>query len=50
MRTIRSKVMSIANKLVKEGYKRAWAMVKAWALVKKETIKTKTAGVTAGKR
>ena len=45
-----SKVMTIANRLVKQGYNRANAMVKAWVLVKLPNICTKVAGVTYGKR
>lgn len=50
MRTMNSKVMTIANKLVAQGYNRANAMVKAWALVKMPVVETKVAGVTYGKR
>lgn len=50
MRTQNSKVMTIANKLVKQGYNRASAMVKAWVLVKLPLVETKVAGVTFGKR
>ena len=49
-RTQHSKVMTIANRLVKQGYNRANAMVKAWVLVKLQNICTKVAGVTYGKR
>ena len=49
-RTQHSKVMTIANRLVKQGYNRANAMVKAWVLVKLPNIGTKVAGVTYGKR
>ena len=45
-----SKVMTIANRLVKQGYNRVHAMVKAWALVKLPNVLTKVAGVTYGKR
>lgn len=45
-----SKVMTIANQLVKQGYNRAYAMVKAWALVKLSGVTVKVAGVTYGKR
>jgi ADP-ribosylglycohydrolase len=48
--TQHSKVMTIANRLVKQGYNRAHAMVKAWALVKLPNVLTKVAGVTYGKR
>ena len=49
-RTQHSKVMTIANRVVKQGYNRANAMVKAWVLVKLPNICTKVAGVTYGKR
>ena len=49
-RTAHSKVMTIANRLVKQGYNRANAMVKAWVLVKMPSVSTKVAGVTYGKR
>lgn len=49
-RTQHSKVMTIANRLVKQGYNRANAMVKAWVLVKMQSVSTKVSGVTYGKR
>ena len=49
-KTLHSKVMTIANKLVTQGYNRANAMVKAWVLVKMPLVETKVAGVTYGKR
>lgn len=45
-----SKVMTIANRLVKEGYTRSMAMVKAWILVKLPQLKISVKGVTFGKR
>jgi ADP-ribosylglycohydrolase len=50
MKGAQSKVMTIANKLVAQGYNRSNAMRKAWALVKMDAIETKTAGVTFGNR
>jgi hypothetical protein len=50
MREQNSKVMTIANRLVKQGYNRPNAMRKAWTLVKMDTVETKTAGVTFGNR
>lgn len=47
---VRSKVMTIANALVKQGVCRSAAMVRAWITVKLRTIRTKTAGVTHGRR
>ena len=47
---IKSKVMTIANHLVKQGVSRSAAMVRAWITVKLRTIRTNTAGVTYGKR
>lgn len=49
-RTAQSKVMTIANRLVKQGYNRANAMVKAWVLVKMQSVSTKVSGVTYCKR
>jgi len=45
-----SKVMTIANRLVTQGYNRANAMMKAWVLVKLPLVETKVAGVTFGNR
>ena len=47
---MKSKVMTIANRLVAQGYNRPHAMVKAWALVKLARLDTKVAGVTFGNR
>lgn len=47
---IKSKVMTIANALVKQGASRSVAMVRAWITVKLRRIDTKTAGVTHGNR
>lgn len=47
---IRSKVMCIANNLVKQGIPRSAAMIRAWITVKLRTIRTKAAGVTYGIR
>lgn len=47
---IKSKVMTIANALVKQGVSRSAAMVRAWITVKRRAIQTKTAGVTYGNR
>lgn len=47
---IKSKVMTIANALVKQGASRSAAMVQAWITVKLHRIDTKTAGVTHGNR
>jgi ADP-ribosylglycohydrolase len=46
----RSKVMTIANSLVKDGVGRSAAMLKAWALIKLAAVDTRAAGVTHGKR
>jgi len=45
-----SKVMTIANRLVAQGYNRENAMIKAWVLVKMPLVETKVAGVTFGNR
>ena len=50
MKTTHSMVMTIDNKLLKQGQNRANAMIKAWALVKMQIIETKATGVTYGKR
>lgn len=47
---MKSKVMTIANNLVKQGMSRSAAMVQAWITVKLRRIETKTAGVTRGNR
>ena len=47
---MKSKVMTIANALVKQGLSRSAAMVQAWITVKLRRIETKTAGVTHGNR
>ena len=50
MKGIKSKVMTIANALVKQGYSRSAAMVRAWITVKLRAIQTKAVGVTHGNR
>lgn len=47
---IKSKVMTIANSLVKQGVSRSAAMVRAWITVKLRAIQTRAAGVTHGNR
>lgn len=49
-KTMKSKVMTIANALVKQGVSRSAAMVRTWITVKLRRIDTKTAGVTHGNR
>lgn len=49
-RVKQSKVCTIANSLVKQGYTRAAAMVKAWILVKLPQVVTKVKGVTYKQR
>ena len=46
----KSKVCVIANRLIKQGLSRSAAFIKAWAIVKTETIETKIAGVSYGNR
>lgn len=48
--TNKSKVCVIANRLSKQGMNRSEAFSKAWGIVKAETVETKVAGVTAGRR
>lgn len=45
---MKSKVMTIANHLVKQGMSRSAAMVQAWITVKLRNIVTRAAGVTHG--
>ena len=46
MKQIRSKVMTIANRLVKRGYLRSKAMQTAWRLLKSNQLSVKVAGVS----
>ena len=41
MSKTRSKVMTIANRLVKQGLTRSLAMIKAWIIVKANALRTK---------
>lgn len=50
MNKTKSKVMTIANRLVAQGMGRSAAMVKAWLLCKMPVVQTKVAGVTQGRR
>ena len=47
---MKSKVMTIANHLVKQGMCRSAAMVRAWTTVKLRNIQTRTAGFMWGNR
>lgn len=47
---MKSKVMTIANHLVKQGMSRSAAMVRAWITVKLRSIRTKATGVMWGNR
>lgn len=47
---IKSKVMTIANALVKQGVKRSAAMVRAWITVKMKRLEVRAAGVTHDNR
>ena len=49
-RSQKSKVCIIANKLTKQGLNRSQAFIRAWQFIKAETLETKIAGVTAGRR
>ena len=46
IKTTRSRVMTIANRLVKRGFGRRLAMLKAWIIVKAERLGVRVAGVT----
>ena len=48
--TIKSKVMTLANRFVKHGLPRRTAMIKAWGIAKNPDIDTKVKGVTVGRR
>ena len=47
---MKSKVMTIANKLVAQGYTRSRAMLKAWILIKAPLVESKVSGVTFNNR
>ncbi len=47
---IKSKVMTIANALVKQGVSRSAAMVRAWITVKLRRMEVRAVGVTHGNR
>lgn len=47
---MKSKAMTIANHLVKQGMARSAAMIRAWITVKLRNIQTRTAGVMWGNR
>lgn len=46
MNKTRSKVMTIANRLVKQGLTRSIATVKAWVIVKATALRTKVKGTS----
>lgn len=46
MNKTRSKVMTIANRLVKQGLTRSLAMIKAWIIVKANALRTKVKGTS----
>ncbi|MDE7390177.1 MAG: hypothetical protein K2M82_04470 [Lachnospiraceae bacterium] len=46
---VRAKVCRMANNLIKEGYSKATAFVRAWVLIKLEQVKIRVKGVTQGK-
>ncbi len=46
MSNIKSKVMTIANRLVKQGFTRSLATVKAWVIVKAKALRTKVKGTS----
>lgn len=50
MTNIKSKVMTIANALVKQGVSRSAAMVRAWITVKLRRLIIRAVGVTHGNR
>ena len=46
MNKTRSKVMTIANRLVKQGLTRSMATLKAWVIVKASALRTKVKGTS----
>lgn len=46
MNKTKSKVMTIANRLVKQGLTRSLAMVRAWVIVKADALRTKVRGTS----
>lgn len=50
IKTTRSRVTTMANRLVKRGYGRRLAMIKAWIIVKAEKLSVRVSGVTFGQR
>ena len=46
MNKTRSKVMTIANHLVKQGLTRSMAMLKAWVIVKANALRIKVKGTS----
>lgn len=49
MNAIKSKVTTIANRLVGQGYTRSAAMRRAWELVKRGVLNSRVRGVTFGR-
>ncbi|MGN0594830.1 MAG: HIRAN domain-containing protein [Hominimerdicola sp.] len=49
-RNAKSRVMTIANKLVGKGYSRCLAMVKAWIIAKAERLSVRVAGTSFNHR
>jgi hypothetical protein len=49
-RNSKSRVMTIANKLVGKGYSRSVAMVKAWIIAKAERLSVRVTGTTFNNR
>lgn len=46
MTKVKSKVMTIANRLVKQGLTRSMATLKAWVIVKADAFRTKVKGTS----
>lgn len=46
MTKVKSKVMTIANRLVKQGLTRSMATLKAWVIVKADALRTKVKGTS----
>lgn len=49
-KTTKSRLMTIANKLVGKGYNRRTAMLKAWVIAKAERLSVRIAGTSFNRR
>ena len=47
---MKSKVLTLANKLVGQGWNRSMAMIKAWVIIKTGQLESKVAGISLPNR